>query len=386
MTSTPSSLTAPAPAMAWDPKSPASLLLAYNSNGSMELNSFAAQNGIGAKPVELSTLLKILQSSNYRQVLHNCIEEWDGSGEENDEISLELLKIVYAVTHLTETLILNKHPTMADAVPYLRLHHLPSIDEKKYIALEESIHPEEEQDYWTIIEMLMLRGCTSDAWALLCRHSICRRAFLAEDAALTDYQKYQRTMEREGFLALRAILESAPLPGGRTDYYDAGIVDDSDDEDEDRTPLLDGVSRLDYQLWTEASNSNLKAMNSFNGWRASLESSNPLGQLLQHIPPLEPLIQILKGDFSRISFSSWPEALVAEILYVYPNLAVSDLHTRVGCSLRKFGPDSDKFAHTLLTILEGNYGRIVQVLYELGGGSGAALPATVVSNISFHIF
>mmetsp|Transcript_14323 Transcript_14323/g.22074 ORF Transcript_14323/g.22074 Transcript_14323/m.22074 type:complete len:742 (-) Transcript_14323:124-2349(-) len=373
-----SSSSSTTPAMAWDPKSPSSLLIALSSNGSMELNSFAAQDGIGANAVELSTLLKILSSSNYRQVLYKCVEEWENSNGDED-VSLELLKIVYAVTHLTETLILNPHPTMADAIPYLRLHHLPGIDENKYAALEECRHPEEEDEYWNILEMLILRGCTSDAWALLCHHSVCRRAFLAEDTALDDYQQYQRKIEREGFLALRAILESAPLPGGRTDYYDAGVVDEGDEEDEDRTPLLDGVSRLDYQLWTVASHSNLKAIDSFRTWKTFIESSNPLSQLQQSIPGLVPLIQILQGDFHRVSFSSWPEALLAELLYIRPNLTFSDLHSRVGAALKKFGPDTDKFAHTLLTILEGNYGRIVQVLYELGGGSGAALPATVTS-------
>ena len=124
--------------MAWDPKAPSALLLPCISNfdRKLEFNDFFASDGIGAHPVETSTLLKILSaattdSKNYRGVLHSCVTELmklqrstptkdDGINHDRHggihpmtSASLELLKLLYAITHLTETHVLQT-PTMAD--------------------------------------------------------------------------------------------------------------------------------------------------------------------------------------------------------------------------------------------------------------------------------
>jgi hypothetical protein len=37
------------------------------------------------------------------------------------------------------------------------------------------------------------------------------------------------------------------------------------------------------------------------------------------------------------------------------------------------------FEEVVLSVMKGNAGRVIQVMHELGGGSGAALPAVIVS-------
>jgi hypothetical protein len=366
--------------LAADPKAPSSFLLP--SRG--EFQHFSASDGIGAHAVETSTLLQILSSSNEtkntRQVLYQCLQEWessssdsDNSGEEDTPTSassLEALKLLYAVTHLTETHVLTANPTMADTIIFIRQHFMTVMDLPALLG--DTRHPEEYPLYWKTLQSLILRGCTQDAWHLVSHHSACQRAF----------DSGKRTDDQRGFLALRAILESAPLPGGRTDYDDVVPLDD---EDEDTDVLLEGVGRLDYQLWTT---NPMAAMASWRQWQRTLgdQLSYPksgLVHLLSREPRLQSIIHILQGDLSTASMESWSEALCAELLYVRPNLNVKpDLAVRmqqaIAASQQQQQQDNNSFEQVVISILQGDAGQVVEILFRLGGGSGAALPATMV--------
>eukprot|EP00957_Ditylum_brightwellii_P096617 7358780-Ditylum_brightwellii.AAC.1 len=42
--------------------------------------------------------------------------------------------------------------------------------------------------------------------------------------------------------------------------------------------------------------------------------------------------------------------------------------------------NSGGFEEIVLSVMKGNAGRVVEALHDLGGGSGAALPATMSEN------
>jgi hypothetical protein len=386
--------------MAWDPQAPFSLIIpARDGDKGLQLKLFSASNGVGANSVETATLLQILTETNaksHRQVLGKCLEQWEEStstametGDRTEDVkvdygSLEFLKLLYSVTHLTETLVLKEHPTVADAVAYLRLHHTTSLEDEIDHILSKSRHPEEHPEYWKLLQTLVLRGCTSDAWNLLTYHSACQRAFASTSEEILDsYHMAQRQQDREGFLAFRAFLESAPLPGGTTDVYDA---DGEDDENQDVTQLLEGVRRLDYKLWDKET-TQAAAMASFKTWHAALDSVPQVEILLRREPRLRPLLQILKGHLEDgIVIDTWAEALVAELLYTRPNLNVRrDLAARMKRAMTQYGASEAWYDKDLLAILDGNTGEVIHSLWKLGGGSGAALPATMTSLICNHL-
>ena len=174
--------------------------------------------------------------------------------------------------------------------------------------------------------------------------------------------------DRQGFLALRAILESAPLPGGRTDLYDGGDEEEDTNEEYDIPQMID-VRPLDYKLWRTNQHA---ALASWRTWQSKIET---VAAFLRREPRLLPILQILRGDFSVQVFDDWSEALCAELLYVRPHLRAQDLPIRMARAMESFG----EAPSVILSILEGDYGSIVESLYNsLGGGSGAALPATMV--------
>mmetsp|Transcript_4616 Transcript_4616/g.7689 ORF Transcript_4616/g.7689 Transcript_4616/m.7689 type:complete len:784 (+) Transcript_4616:80-2431(+) len=384
-------------AVAADPKAPSSFVLPSRNQ---TFDQFSAADGIGARAVETSTLLQILASTtsnktSYRQVLYKCGQDWaesvEAEAETTDEAetsssSFEALKLLYAVTHLTETHVLPKTPTMADTIVFLRQHCLDRIDLGPL--LDDTRHPEEYPLYWTTLEALVLRGCTRDAWHLLSHHSACQRAFdnsntNADANNHNNNSQQQRQQDQGGFLAFRALLESAPLPGGRTDYYDVTPADDDDDDDDDDTSdLLEGVGRLDYQLWKT---NPMAAMASWRQWRRFGNDSAALQHLLHREPRLQRLFQIVQGDITGVECLSWSEALCAELLYVRPNLNVkTDLAIRMQQALQQQqGSSSSSITNTfedvIISILQGDHGQVVEILFRLGGGSGAALPATMTS-------
>ena len=282
-------------AIAWNPHNPASLLVPVpdeSNNGAFATNTFLSHDGVGCNDHERTALIDLLdahdaylQSANtpqalmslsksYRRALANCVQGWedelmakqqDGAEEEQSPSNLEnleLLKVAYAVTHLSETFLLLPSndqivefyesttnlpgAVTADTVRYVRLHHMTGasdfLDEETYENLLQSVQPDQWEGsgaiYWKLVEKYVLRGNLEDAWSLLTHHSLCRRCTEAIAAAssndtnaLSLYDEYTATSlqeDREGLEALRAILLSAPLPGGRTDQFDAAMADDDD--------------------------------------------------------------------------------------------------------------------------------------------------------------
>ena len=342
--------------VAWDPKSPATLLVPtivddtnYDNNGdgdgdggqnnNMVMNYMLCDSGVGCNTFESSAIMNLLDardaylerksnssghlhrdlrqlSKQYRKALANCINEWsddlgkrreegdeeeessaqDQQQQQDDGVALELLRMAYAVTQLSETFLLlpsssaamqqqdidngnsNRNSNMmyvglyedndtwnlpgavtADTIRYLRLHHLydaedlfdPSVMEE----LNQLWQPDQYGDdddvtgkaYWDLVEAYLVRGCLEDAWAVLSHHSIVRRfvemeeQMLQEDAdnvnngvggGLNDYQAASLAEDREGFRALKSILLSAPLPGARNNLSDEGFDDDNDNDND----------------------------------------------------------------------------------------------------------------------------------------------------------
>jgi hypothetical protein len=203
------------------------------------------------------------------------------------------------VTHLTETHVLQT-PTIADTIQYLRHHHMDTVDIGEI--LEKTRHPEEHDAYWNMLRKLVIRGCLSDAWSMLTYHSSCQRAFSSDAEPIDAYHMKQRELDRQLFLALQAILESAPLPGGRTDLYDAEPEQDAD-HPHNAPHYIIGVRPLDYKLWRR----NPQA--AWSAWRTWQSNLDVVSALLPREPRLVPMLQILNGDFSATVFDDWSEAL-----------------------------------------------------------------------------
>lgn len=243
----------------------------------------------------------------------------DGSGggdagmkddDEERNNNMELLSLTYAISHLAEIFLLpSLASTMdsgfhdqtfdavssridgpagsltADTVRYLRLHHSAGsvLDSPEVVKMLESDQPEHYQfppsfttgnnilagpydhPYWNLLLTLIVQGQLSDAWNLLSYHSACRHA---EDEAEDGGEL---SPEGQGFAALRALLMSAPVPGGRGDAYcdDAGLDDyleeesleqaedenDGEEKEYGEDPgdinqlWIDGVPPNSYLLW-----------------------------------------------------------------------------------------------------------------------------------------
>ena len=125
-------------AMAWDPRCPSTLLLPSvgEAKESFRMDTFMSHDGVGCNQQERSALMEVLDayeaylqsdigsnesllslSKAYRKALRDCVQGWESeiagsesemqdgklpSGQEN----LELLKLAYAVMHLSETFLL----------------------------------------------------------------------------------------------------------------------------------------------------------------------------------------------------------------------------------------------------------------------------------------
>ena len=413
-------------AMAWDPKSPASLLLPTRDPETNELrvDTFLSHDGVGCNTHERSALMKLITahgdyhesgeenvkalSRTYRSALRECLAGWEGDEAIDDEESLELLKLVYAVAHLSEIFLLMS-PTndgvenedawsmpgavTADTVRYLRLHHMADPYAVVGEGLDDMLQSSQPEQYgalyWKLLQTLVLRGCLDDAWALISRHYLCRRCF-EKTEILDEFHAMTIEEDREGFLALRSLLLSAPLPGGRSEWNNAGLDDDENDGDEDNVLLMDGVQRDAYKLWDSALYSSDRdgplsfdthaAISIHKAWKREVIDNASLRGLLRRIPQLQAnVLAILSGRFDTVVFDSWSEALCAELLYQRPSLCPSDMHVRATTAMQKLGASANTgFDEVILSVMKGDAGRAVEVLHQLGGGSGAALPATMV--------
>jgi hypothetical protein len=418
-------------AMAWDPCNPATLLLPTSSGG--KLNYFASHDGIGCNAQEIAALMNLLDaqdafhksetsssslltlSKTYRQALSDCVHGWEENmGEEENQENLELLKIAYAVVHLSETFLLlpastsnsmdyYEHSTnmpgavTAELVRYLRLHHMTDasdfLSEETIQEIFNSHHPDQLDGgelYWRLLESYAIRGCLEDVWGLLTRHSICRHcsSSLTKMEGLDAYQAAMLEEDQQGFEALRAVLLSAPIPGGRTDEYDAA-VDFPEADGEEEEEYIEGITPNAFKLWesnNRAGNGDYPssfhsqaAKETYQIWKRSIQGIPQLQKLKRRIPRLSKLLAILSGDFSSIEFDSWSEEFCAELLYKIPDLRLVDINVRCQHIMKQYEAGSQGFEEVILSVMKGNAGRVIEVMHELGGGSGAALPAAMVS-------
>eukprot|EP00526_Cylindrotheca_closterium_P029351 CAMPEP_0113658994 /NCGR_PEP_ID=MMETSP0017_2-20120614/32080_1 /TAXON_ID=2856 /ORGANISM="Cylindrotheca closterium" /LENGTH=701 /DNA_ID=CAMNT_0000573433 /DNA_START=1 /DNA_END=2102 /DNA_ORIENTATION=+ /assembly_acc=CAM_ASM_000147 len=330
----------------------------------------------------------------------------------------------------------------AETVRYLRLHHMTEasdfLDDETLDNLFESVQPDQWEGtgeiYWQLAEKYVLRGNLEDAWGLLTRHSLCRRcteAIAATTASkdsnaiaavsLDEYTAASLQEDREGLEALRAILLSAPLPGGRTDQFDAALADDDDyrlhggnssngeylDEDDPNNCYIEGIPLSAYRLWETSSKRRGKgdvpstyndqySKQVYQTWKQSIRSLPALVKLCRRMPSLRKILDILMGDFSKVEFDSWAEQFCAELLYKAPDLRLVDINNRAlrvmeqhnnndSSSSQMMMSDDDgtsgmsEFEEVVLSVMKGNAGRVIEVMHQLGGGSGAALPAVMTS-------
>lgn len=319
----------------------------------------------------------------------------------DDEENLELLKLVYAVTHLSEIFLLSNDgnedswstpgAATADTVRYLRLHHMADPYAVVGEGLDDMMQSSQPEQYgavyWKLLQALVLRGCLDDAWALISRHHLCRRCF-EKTEILDEFHAITIEQDRESFHVIRSLLLSAPLPGGRSEWNDAGLGDD--DGEEDSVILMDGVPRDAHKLWDSELYSSDRdfpldfdphaAISMHKTWKREVIDNASLRGLLRRIPQLQAnVLSILSGRFDTVVFDSWSEALCAELLYQRPGLCPRDLHVRTANVMQKLGVSVNTgFDQVILSVMKGDAGRVVEVLHQLGGGSGAALPATMV--------
>jgi hypothetical protein len=250
----------------------------------------------------------------------------------------------------------------------------------------------------------MIRGCLEDAWKVLSNHSIVRRIAESDHQVVTDdYLAASNAEWREGFQALKDILKSAPLPGGRTNYYDQVFGSNNDTDTAMsasivETEYIEGIPSSAYLLWETSETSRggdypihfepHAAQQLWQSWQQAIRSIPAIQRLRAKIPQLNKLLDMLCGNFRHIEFESWEEELCAELLYKVPNIRLVDMHVKTSQVIKKYSDPPEGFEVVVVNIMKGNAGRVVQVLYDLGGGSGAALPAICVSlhGVNFVVF
>jgi len=188
---------------------------------------------------------------------------------------------------------------------------------------------------------------------------------------------------RLGFLQLKELLLLAPLPGGRTDEFDE---ENNTNEIEDifETYTMDGIdiAATDYKFWESDSAygdfpmsfSPESAMRKHRRWQEHVESVRVSSSLAHQIPEIDGLLAVLMGDFGYATFSSWPEQLCAELLYKTPDLRPINCSKRARKIMKDFGDVRD----AVISIMEREAGKAIEQIYLYGGGSGAALPSTLV--------
>ena len=377
-------------------------------------------------------------STNYCNALSVCIAEWTdhhekekaeagGGGEKMDidATSLELLKMAYSVIQLSETFLLLPGKSAiggvpggtfgyyedytnlpgaftADTVRHLRLHHLGDGEDKVgqdvVEEMENSIQPDQfegGEPYWTLIKAYMVRGCLEVAWLALSNHSIARRIAESDQQEVTDdYFAASNAEWQESFQALRDILLSAPIPGGRNSDYDT-LFETDQDRDAATNPSLveteyvEGIPSNAYLLWETGGTSRggdspvhfepHAAQQMWRSWQEAIKSIPAIKRLRSKIPQLSSLLEMLCGNFSHIEFDTWEEELCAELLYKRPEMRQSEIPMRTAQVMKEYSDSRSPIEAVILNVMKGNSGEVIRVLDGLGGKSGAALPATIVS-------
>jgi len=269
--------------------------------------------------------------------------------------------------------------------------------------------------YWFLFRKLVLRGRLQEAWSVLSHHSACRRCAKLNqddfDDTVDDYRYRDPTIleDAEAFEWIETLLSSAPLPGGRDDCDDtfgsgsAGREEGEEDE-------LNGIPTSAYRLCATNTTNNTNnigqhlgefnihaTMSYYKAWKESLtrtlKTNTQVQNLTRRIPSLQRYLwDILSGGYGTATGTtpddSWAEVLVAELLYARPNLRMEDVHVRARAAMTlcrnnvRAGEGGERDASLqdiVIAFMRGNTGVVVEALHGLGGGSGAALPATMLA-------
>jgi len=382
-------------------------------------------------------------SKAYRRELVDCLQQWElrfqdneaGSVEESkrdrekDEYSIELLKFTHTFYHLCETFLLDEEDedemstaisghsnagiVTAGTVRYLRYNHMLDVnaylgvDMEQLLAMDQPEHYQPSSSavdgnistsmspYWFLLRKLVLRGSLDEAWAVLSRHSVCKRSNQILSNAGGNYVDPSVKEDNEAFALIHALLLSAPIPGGRNDANDDCLGLEQDDMEEDE--LLGGIPPDAYKQWdidmtSQDSEFNIHSiLNLYKSWKRTviemLKVHAPLRNLARRLPMLQTCIfdVIVNTPACFQDDDSWSERLTAELIYVRPQISKDDVHIRASdhmefCSGIGGRAEVMKDVETIIIqTMQGNAGRVIQALNEYGGASSAALPATMTA-------
>ncbi len=286
--------------------------------------------------------------------------------------------------------------------------------------------------YWALVRKLVQRGLLKDAWDVLRSHSACVRAEMKfASNAIEDDQGYgydhgqgrgrssfiDQTVreDMEAFMLIQKLFLFAPLPGGRTELNDSCLGEnipeddyEGEGDDDGGDNWWNGMTSNAHKLWDANDTANddvdknskqyvhdapsefniFAVMNIFNSWKMrvsqALRSNVALRNLTRRIPNLQSCVWdvILSTQESFDDRDdSWAERLVAELLYVRPNIRKDDVSVRAMVHMKHCGilVDDGSMDSIVLEVMRGNAGSVIEALHSLGGASGAALPATMVS-------
>ena len=139
------------------------------------------------------------------------------------------------------------------------------------------------------------------------------------------------------------------------------------------------------QVWQESVRNNV-----FPGGVGSTSAGGggdegALSALFRRFPPLAQILSILVGavppTIANDASVLWSEVLLMELLYTRQDIMPSDIAVRANAAMSKVG-GGGTLQHIILSIMNGSAGQVVETMFSLcGGSSGAALPATMVSEI-----
>lgn len=264
--------------------------------------------------------------------------------------------------------------------------------------------------YWELLRKLILRGLFDTAWAVLSRHSACRRSFdhIYGQSKVSTVPSIVRE-DQEAFEIIQAMLLSAPLPGGRCDDDDSGLelllesnlMSDGMigvwEEDETAT-LLPGIPRNAYKQWNvntfmsgeEDEFQVQAAMHVYKLWKLHVEqvmtTNLSVVNLLRRIPMIQTCVFdiILHTKRSFTDDDTWAERLLAELLFVQPDINKENVHVRARdwmkiCAGMDVEQDTKTIEEILVQIMMEDAGSVIKGLKLYGGSSGAALPTTMTA-------
>ena len=154
---------------------------------------------------------------------------------------------------------------------------------------------------------------------------------------------------------------------------------------------------LEFVLLPESYQSHV-ALNTFQTWQVAVRANafpggidnrsggGVLDALFRRFPALQQILSILVGVIPPIiandPYLSWSESLLMELLYSRPDIMPENIALRANVAMSRGGANKHNLEEIILSVMNGSAGQVVETMFSLlGGSSGAALPATVVSRI-----